>query len=270
LNEAADELPELPEVEIVVRGIRPHLQGQVIRAAHLHSRRVTRSPFAANRTALAGATITQVERRAKHILIHLDRGYLHVHLGMTGRLLWNGEPGPYTRAGLELAEGHLLYDDVRQFGRFEFHRSLPSSVRKLGPDALSISLEEFSLRLRKRAGAIKPLLLNQTFLGGLGNIYIDETLFQAGINPRAEARRLSSRRVARLHASIREVLTVAIEHRGSSISDYVDGDGAPGGFQNLHLVYGKEGCPCSRCGRAIRRVVIAQRGTHFCPRCQRV
>jgi formamidopyrimidine-DNA glycosylase len=262
-------LPELPEVEIVVRGIRPRLQGQVIRAAHFHSRRVTRSPFAANRAALAGATITHVERRAKHILIHLDRGFLHVHLGMTGKLLWNGEPGPYTRAELELGKGRLLFDDVRQFGRFEFCRSLPVSVRKLGPDALAISLDDFHQRLQARSGAIKALLLNQTFLGGLGNIYIDESLFQAGINPRAKARRLSRIRVARLHSSIREVLTAAIEHRGSSISDYVDGDGEPGGFQNLHQVYGMKGSPCSRCGTAIRRIVIAQRGTHFCPRCQR-
>lgn len=262
-------MPELPEVEIVVRSIAPHLRGQVIRSAHFYSRRVTRSSFAANRAALAGAKIIDVERRAKHILIHLDRGYLHVHLGMTGKLLWNGEPGPYTRAGLELGQGHLFYDDIRQFGRFEFCRSLPSSVRRLGPDALAISLDEFQHRLHARAGAIKPLLLNQTFLGGMGNIYIDETLFQAKIHPRAQARRLSAKRVARLHASIREVLTAAIESRGSSISDYVDGDGEPGGFQNFHEVYGREGSPCSRCGTPIRRVVIAQRGTHFCPRCQR-
>jgi formamidopyrimidine-DNA glycosylase len=243
--------------------------GQVIRTAHFHSHRVTRSPFAANQAALAGATITQVERRAKHILIHLDCGYLYVHLGMTGRLLWNGKPGPYTRADIELRKGRLLYDDVRQFGRFEFFTSVPRSVLRLGPDALSISLEEFSQRLRRRSGAIKPLLLNQAFLGGLGNIYIDESLFKAGINPRVLASRLSSGRVARLHASIREVLTAAIEQRGSSISDYVDSEGEPGGFQNFHQVYGREGSPCSRCGTKIRRVVIAQRGTHFCPRCQR-
>ena len=188
---------------------------------------------------------------------------------MTGKLLWNGEPGPYTRAELELGQGRLLFDDVRQFGRFEFYRSLPVSVRKLGPDALAISLDDFHQRLHARTGAIKALLLNQTFLGGLGNIYIDESLFQAGINPRAKARRLSRIRVARLYASIREVLTAAIEHRGSSISDYVDGDGEPGGFQNLHQVYGMKGSPCPRCGTAIRRIVIAQRGTHFCPRCQR-
>jgi formamidopyrimidine-DNA glycosylase len=263
-------LPELPEVEIVVRSIKPHLEGQTIREAHLHSRHVTRSPFATNRAGLRGATISKVERRAKHILIHLDRGVLHVHLGMTGKLLWNGETGPYTRAALDLTDGRLVFDDVRQFGRFEFRRTLPASVRELGPDALTVSLEEFRGLLHGRSGAIKPLLLNQTFLGGLGNIYIDESLFQAKIHPRAHARRLSAKRAELLHAAIHEVLTAAIESRGSSISDYVDGDGERGAFQDLHQVYGKQGEPCPRCGARIRRLVIGGRGTHFCPRCQRV
>lgn len=262
-------MPELPEVETVVRSIAPHLLGQVIREAQFYSRRVTRSGFAKNRAALVGATISRIERRGKHILIHLDRGFLHVHLGMTGRLLWDAEPGPYTRAILQFEQGRLLYDDVRQFGRVEYYRSLPAGVVRLGPDALSISMDEFNDRLRARAGAIKPLLLNQSFVAGLGNIYVDEVLFQAGIHPKAAVGRLSRKRIARLYENIQTVLALAVEHRGSSISDYVDGDGTRGSFQDFHQVYGRKGEPCSRCGTAIQRVVIAQRGTHFCPRCQR-
>ena len=253
----------------MVRSVAAQLMGQEICSARFFSRLVTRSAFSANQKALAGARISRVERRGKHILMHLDRGFLHVHLGMTGQLLWNGDRGPYTRAELELAGGRLVYDDIRQFGHFEFHKVLPRSVRELGPDALSITLEEFLTRLRLRSGAIKPLLLNQRFLAGLGNIYVDEALFQARIHPRALARGLSRKRATRLYESIEAVLKAAIESRGSSVSDYVDGDGERGSFQNFHQVYGKEGEPCSRCGTAIKRIVIAQRGTHFCPRCQR-
>lgn len=263
-------MPELPEVETVVRGIAPLILGQTIVEARLFSRFVTRGGFRETARALKGRSIEAVERRGKYILITLDRGFLHLHLGMTGKLLWNAPAGPYTRAVLHLSDGILIFDDIRQFGRLEVSTLMPSSVSKLGPDPLEIDFEAFLKRLKQRKGAIKPLLLNQSFLRGMGNIYTDEALFAAGIHPKAIAQRLSRRRAGTLFRSIQELLRLAIEFRGSSVSDYVDSSGERGGYQNLHQVYGKENQPCPRCGGLIRRIVIAQRGTHLCPRCQRV
>jgi formamidopyrimidine-DNA glycosylase len=188
---------------------------------------------------------------------------------MTGKLLWDGSPGKYTRAVFHLDAGTLLYDDVRQFGRVEHYACLPDSLDRVGPDALQIDFDEFYGRLKKRKGSIKTLLLNQAFICGVGNIYADEALFAARIHPRTPAQHISERRARDLHSQILQVLRAAIEHRGSSISDYVDGAGKRGAFQQLHCVYGRAGEPCPRCGSAVRRTVLGQRGTHYCPRCQR-
>jgi formamidopyrimidine-DNA glycosylase len=162
-----------------------------------------------------------------------------------------------------------VYDDPRQFGRIELGNSLPERAARLGPDALAVGAEEFAARLTARRGRIKPLLLNQVFLRGLGNIYADESLFGARIHPLASVARLSPARVGRLYAAIQEVLRAAVEAGGSSVSDYVDADGRAGNFQVQHQVYGREGAPCPRCGTPIRRIVVGQRGTHYCPQCQR-
>ena len=263
-------MPELPEVETVVRSVAPHLLGRTIRHVELTSHRVTRSGnLLQTAELLTGATIQQVRRRGKQIFVDLDRGSLYVHLGMTGKLLWNASRGKYTHAVFEFDEGTLVYDDVRQFGRVEFFASVPAILERVGPDALQVDFEEFFRRLKQRRVKIKSLLLNQSFVGGIGNIYADEALFAAGIHPKATATRISRMRAQKLHGHILEVLKLAIQHRGSSISDYVDGAGARGEFQQLHNVYGKSGEPCPRCGTPIRRIVLGQRGTHYCPRCQR-
>jgi formamidopyrimidine-DNA glycosylase len=262
-------LPELPEVETVVRSIAPHLTGRTIEHAKLFSHRVTRGGLAHTARRLAGRVIQRIRRRGKQIFLDLDRGVLYLHLGMTGKLLWNGAAGKYTRAVLELDNGTLVYDDVRQFGRVEFFDTLPKILERVGPDALGIPFEDFYARLKKHRGQIKSVLLNQSFVAGVGNIYADEMLFAARIHPRAQASRISKKRAEQLHANLSAVLEAAIEHRGSSISDYVDGAGERGSFQNLHAVYGRAGKPCLRCGAPIRRIVIAQRGTHYCARCQR-
>jgi formamidopyrimidine-DNA glycosylase len=262
-------LPELPEVETIVRSLVPHVTGHVIRAASFNSRLVTRGGFEETSRAVTGTRIQSMDRFAKHILLQLDHGLIHIHLGMTGQLLWNAPATPYTRAILELDNGVLSFDDIRQFGRFNFYLSTPKSVIGLGPDALSVTFDEFYTRLRGRTGLIKALLLNQQFLGGLGNIYADEVLFTSGIHPKTRVSRLSRARAVRLYESIQATLRLAIEHRGSSISDYVDASGERGGFQLLHKVYGRTGQPCIQCRTPIRRLVVAQRGTHYCPRCQR-
>ncbi len=259
-------MPELPEVETVVRTLAPHLLGRRIVSASFTSRFVTPGNRRRLAERIAGRRIESVRRRGKFIVIELDAGTLAVHLGMTGKLLLDRAAGEHTRGVFTLDSGVLLYDDPRQFGRIEW---CPARVERLGPEPLEIGFEEFRARLGRHKARLKPLLLNQTFLAGIGNIYADETLFGAGIHPLAIASRLSAPRAARLYQAMRDVITLAIEHRGSSISDYVDADGNRGGFQLLHRVYGREGEPCVVCGTPIRKIVLAQRGTHYCPRCQR-
>jgi formamidopyrimidine-DNA glycosylase len=262
-------VPELPEVETVVRSISPYIKGHVILQAEVFSRRVTRANFAATTKGLIGATIQEVRRQGKQIFVQLNRGVLYIHLGMTGKLLWNGQRTKYARAMLELDNGTLIFDDVRQFGRFEYFPEIPDFLTRSGPDALTVSAAEFLTRLKRHGGHIKPLLLNQTFIAGVGNIYADESLFSARIHPRARANRLSKLRARELHRQIAAILELAIQHRGSSISNYVDADGARGEYQGQHNVYGRTGEPCPRCGTAVRRIVLGQRGTHYCPHCQR-
>jgi formamidopyrimidine-DNA glycosylase len=256
-------MPELPEVETVVRTLAPRVVGRHIVELRVLSRRVVPRPI----SRAVGGTIRAVRRLGKHILFELDRGILDIHLGMTGALVAGGEPGPHTRAWLRLDRGRLIYHDPRMFGRIRFRMEPPAG---LGPDALEIGAGEFAERLAARRGRVKPLLLDQRFLGGVGNIYADEALFGARIHPRARAGRLGPRRARRLHAALVAVLEEAIARGGTSISDYVDGEGHPGGFQQRLQVYGREGLPCVACGTPIRRVVLAGRGTHYCPRCQRI
>lgn len=258
-------MPELPEVETIVRDLAPRLTGRVVTSVDVVAGLVVKTGLAG----LAGERIGSVRRHGKSVVLECADGVLTVHLGMTGKLLVNGARTAYTRVVFALDDGVLLYDDIRQFGRVEWGRALPARLAELGPDPLEIGLEEFLARLRMRRGMIKPVLLDQKFLRGLGNIYVDECLFRCGVHPKAVAARLSRARGVALWTAIRETLGLAIAHRGSSISDYVDASGERGGFQLLHQVYGKEGEPCRVCGTAIRRMVIAQRGTHFCPRCQR-
>lgn len=255
-------MPELPEAETIARSLRPFLAGRTIVSAAFLAKRVSSDDPAR----LAGRPILGVERYGKQLSIALDRGFIHVKLGMTGALLVNREPGPHTRAVLELDNGgRLLYDDIRQFGSLRLTDAPPAG---LGPDPLEIDAAEFATRLQARRGALKPVLLNQAFLRGLGNIYVDEALHRAGFHPLTRAERVKAGRARELHGVIVQLLEEAIAHRGSSISDYVDAAGERGNFQNLHRVYGKEGEPCVQCGEPIRRIVVAQRGTHLCPGCQ--
>ncbi|MBZ5605713.1 MAG: bifunctional DNA-formamidopyrimidine glycosylase/DNA-(apurinic or apyrimidinic site) lyase [Acidobacteriia bacterium] len=259
-------MPELPEVETVVRSVAPHLAGRKILSAEFNSRHVTPGNRAKLAEKLAGRTIRDTRRRGKFIVITLDEGMLSIHLGMTGKLLLDAPRTDYTHGVFTLDHGTLLYDDPRQFGKIEWS---PKRIDKLGPEPLEIGLEEFTKRLRSRKSRVKPLLMNQSFLAGLGNIYVDEALFAAGIHPLAMASRISAPRAAKLHQAIQETLRLAIEHRGSSISDYVDAEGRRGYFQVMHRVYGREDEPCLKCATAIKKIVVGQRGTHFCPECQK-
>jgi formamidopyrimidine-DNA glycosylase len=253
-------MPELPEVETVVRGLRPRLIGRHILQVEILQPRIVRHSLRNVAESVTGKRIVDVHRSGKFILIELDQDWLTIHLGMTGKVLFDTEPTKHTRAIFSLDDATMMYEDPRMFGAIEVGRD---RANRLGPDALEMSLP----KLLRRQAPIKAVLLNQTILGGVGNIYADEALFRAGIRP--SARNLGPTRAQKLLSEVRNVLAEAIEHHGSSISNYVDAEGRKGSFQKRHNVYGREGLPCSTCGNSIRKVVLAGRGTHFCPKCQR-
>ncbi len=262
-------MPELPEVETVVRTLRPAIIGRrILNAEFTQLRVLIGSPHKTSK-ALSGRRIQSIERHGKFISIRLDKGFLVVHLGMTGKLLVNAEKSKWTHAIFTLDEGVLQYDDQRQFGRIEYGDELPGRVAALGPEPLEVSFEDFRERVKSRKSAIKAVLLNQAVVRGVGNIYADEALFRAGVHPKKPAASLSKDRMRRLYDAMREVLAEAIASRGSSISNYVDAEGRKGSFQQSHRVYQRTGEPCVKCGTKIKRILVAQRGTHFCPKCQK-
>ena len=265
-------MPELPEVETVVRALAPRLKGRRILSAEFRCERILRGGDPDRMSALlAGKKILSVSRAGKYILMPLEGGqYLTVHLGMTGKLLVGGQSARHTHAIFTLDRGVLFYEDPRQFGRILLSDAMPARVARLGPEPLEVPFDEFARRARGRKTPIKALLLNQEFVRGIGNIYADEALFRARIHPRAAAGRLRQERLRRLHAAIVEVLREAIGRGGSSISDYVDPDGRKGWFQLSHRVYQRTGEACVVCGAPIRRVLVAQRSSHYCPKCQRI
>ena len=231
--------------------------------------------------AIRGSSITGVRRHGKHLVfdLHPSNGgnpsrVLLVHLGMTGRLTCEETPesrSPHTHLILSLDQpGRWLhYTDIRRFGRLQLLDASSGALLALGPDPLEITFPEFRGLLRARRTMLKSLLLDQRFLRGLGNIYADESLFRARLHPASPAARLTSRQARRLYDGIRETLKLAIAAGGSSIANYVDGLGNSGYFQHEHQVYRRTFEPCFRCGSRIRRMLIASRSTHFCPRCQR-
>jgi len=272
-------MPELPEVETVVRGLRAVLPGR-----RIVSVRLDRTDFIADPAALEhnlpGSRIAGVERHGKFIVIHLEQGNsalrssLLVHLGMTGQLLTRRpeEPlAPHTHVVAALDDGReLRYTDTRRFGRIRLAADGAAAdlLGRLGRDPLEISPAEFRRLLGSRRAMVKALLLDQHFLRGLGNIYADESLWRARIHPARTAARLRPRQVQKLYRAMRSVLKQAIRLRGSSISDFLDALGRPGAYQVRHRAYDREGKPCFRCRTKIRRTIVAGRGSYFCPRCQ--
>jgi formamidopyrimidine-DNA glycosylase len=275
-------MPELPEVETIVRSCRPRLVGRVVEDFEARWARQVRPDPETVRAALRGATVTAVGRRGKHIVIELGSsavpgaplgpaGWLLVHLRMSGRFEWltaaAPEPG-HVRAVWSLDDGaRLALCDARKFGRIGFTRDLAAELSGLGPEPLDEAFTPAVLAalLRGRSRAVKPLLLDQSVVAGLGNIYTDEALHRAGIHPLTPAARLRPRAVAALHEAIRHVLTEGIRHNGTSL-DWIYPDGE---MQDFLLAYGRTGQPCPRCGAPIEALRVGQRGTHVCPRCQR-
>jgi len=252
-----------------VRTLRPSIVGRRILTAEFGQLRVLRGLPHDTAQSLAGQRIKAIERHGKFIAIQLERGFLVVHLGMTGKLLVNAERTKWTHALFTLDKGTMLFDDPRQFGRIEYGPTLPARVTALGPEPLEVPLEEFARRLKQRRSPIKAVLLNQAVVRGVGNIYADESLFRAGINPKRIAASLSPARAAKLWDAMRAVLREAIAGGGSSVSNYVDANGCQGSYQQSHNVYQRTGEPCVVCGAKIRRNILAGRSTHYCGHCQR-
>jgi formamidopyrimidine-DNA glycosylase len=281
-------MPELPEVETIARGVDARVRGDRVEEAWFSGlREPFKTPPAGQARGLQGRVFLSVHRAGKHIVCEMGpvgdgrmgegadvEAQWIVHLGMTGRLLVTRPEAPvekHTHARLTLASGReLRFVDPRRFGRLEF-RELKQGPAFGAPGAepLVIGAKEFAELFRGRRTAIKAALLNQKLLAGVGNIYADESLFRAGVRPRRAAGRLTRAELERLRQAVRKVLTHAIRLGGSSVSDYVDAEGARGTFQLQHFVYMRTGEPCRRCGTPIRRIVIAGRGTHYCPKCQR-
>ncbi len=276
-------MPELPEVETVVRGLRLSLPGRSIVEV-----RFGKTDFVEDSAAIAerlpGMRISDVTRLGKFICIGLEacgsqtipllQFYLIIHLGMTGQLTLNrsGESvARHTHGFFILDDGReLRYTDIRRFGRMLLvpESGLADFTGRLGKEPLEISAEEFCRYLGSRRARVKALLLDQRVLRGIGNIYADESLFRARLHPARIAQNLTKKQLLLLHRSVRQVLADAISFRGSSISDYVDSAGNRGEFQRRHRVYQRDGKPCFRCKGIIRRVIVAGRSSHFCPSCQ--
>jgi formamidopyrimidine-DNA glycosylase len=275
-------MPELPEVETVARLIRPRMIGRSVRGVLVRWKRTLggMSPREFER-AVVGARIAKVWRRAKFVVLDLEReaqpaGWLVGHLRMTGRMHvehagWDASE--YERVRLELDNGDAFhFIDVRKFGRLWFTRDLDELLGALGPEPLGPDFSPgwLARELRARRRLLKPLLLDQTFVAGLGNIYVDESLHRARLHPLRRSDSVKEAESEQLHAAIRDVLGRAIAREGSSFDTfYRTPEGKPGGFQDEFAVYDREGEPCVTCKRPIVRIVVGQRGTHFCRSCQR-
>jgi formamidopyrimidine-DNA glycosylase len=278
-------MPELPEVETIVRGLRPYLLGQCVHSVEVRWPGAVATPSSERfATDIVGREIVEVSRRGKFIIFGLHPGkYLLVHLRMTGCLLYNEQPcaaGPqsteneeHVRVVLHLASGAVLrFRDMRKFGRLYLVDDPQEVVHGMGPEPLSpdLTAEALAALLRRKRGRIKPLLQDQRFLAGLGNIYVDESLWLAGIHPLRHAQSLADQDVERLHQAIREILSRAIDNKGTTLRDYRNAQDEPGENQESLAVYQRQGQACPRCGQTIERIVVGGRGTHFCSVCQQL
>lgn len=284
-------MPELPEVETVVRSLDKYITGRTIKGVRILEERIIGYPENIDTfvEGCRGKTISAVSRRGKYIIISLApvKGHdpaemkeLVIHLRMTGQLLYQPsdvEELPHTCVILKLDNGFdLRFINIRKFGRMylidEGDREKVGGLAKLGIEPLSgdFTLDYFKQRLTGRKARIKALLLDQSLLAGMGNIYVDEALFKAGINPKTRASQLTPEEISRLYNSIKEVLSEGIRYRGTTRRDYVDAEGRAGEYQDHLRVYSREGEKCTECQTPIERIKVAGRSSFYCPRCQKL
>lgn len=270
-------MPELPEVETVRRDLDRLVAGRRIAAVHVTwPRALGATPPAIFVAEVTGTRIESVTRRGKYLGLVLSSGRLLVaHLKMTGRLLvaeaGAARPG-WVHNWFDFDDGgHLWFQDVRKFGRLYLVDAIEEATGPMGPEPFDVTFTaaEFRTALARRSAPIKPVLLQQDVIAGVGNIYADESLFEARINPHRAANSLTTAEVKRLRTAISRIMRRAIAHRGSSMNDYLDAFGQAGNYKPHLKVYARKGLPCVRCGRALQGEVLRQRSAVWCPRCQR-
>lgn len=281
-------MPELPEVETIKRELSSYLTGKKIVEVEILRPKLIKGISAETfAKKLIGDTILGIERRAKYLILPLKSGNaLVIHLGLTGALLKSLPKPPHSKLGQEaqkyirvsfrLSSGTRLdFSDLRLFGKIwclpQKEVSELKEIKKLGiePFAKDFTLEWFAKELSRRKTKIKLLLLDQSFIAGIGNIYANEVLFYAGIHPKRPANEITSAEAKKLHEAILDVLTKAIQYKGSSVDRYVDAEGEEGTFHLQHKVYDRKGEPCFKCKTPVQRISFGQRGTYFCPKCQK-
>ncbi len=265
-------MPELPEVETVVRGLRPSLVGKTLGQALAPWPKVIEPwDLSAFNAALAGRKIAGLSRRGKYICCDCEGYWIVIHLRMTGRLYLHEQPeglDAWVRFAIALGEDYLIFSDARKFGRVTLVTSLDFLEEKLGPEPLELEAKVLGAQFQRSARPIKTFLLDQKQVAGVGNIYADEALFRAGILPTRPVSALKPRERTKLAEQVQAVLRQGIQHEGATIGWYRKPDGSEGESQKHFLVYGRGGEPCLTCGTDITRIELGQRGTHFCRKCQ--
>ncbi|NLW55591.1 MAG: bifunctional DNA-formamidopyrimidine glycosylase/DNA-(apurinic or apyrimidinic site) lyase [Firmicutes bacterium] len=272
-------MPELPEVETIRRSLLPLLPGKKIEEAQIFLEKAVKPSPEAVRDGLIGREIMDIKRRGKYLIIQLDNEqWVTIHLRMSGRLVFMPASAPlekHTTLTLEFTDGNSLrFVDPRKFGTVVLHAPTepPAGLSTLGPEPLTTPKAEMLERLQtaaaRRPGPVKGMLLDQRVLAGLGNIYVDEALFLAGVRPERPANGICAAEWEKIYESMLKVLNDSIEHRGTSERDYVDGLGEPGYHQVYLQVYGRKREPCRKCGTELIYTRVAGRGTHYCPNCQ--
>jgi formamidopyrimidine-DNA glycosylase len=271
-------VPELPEVETVVRTITPQIKGRSVAGLVLQpgASRTLQGQLAKVNASIKGRKVLDVSRRAKYILIRFDKegSGLSIHLRMTGRLYLEGvasERPQYVRARLKFSSGKALcFEDTRRFGKIKYWTDLHELDQNLGVEPLGqdFSVERCSEIIKGKKRALKVLLLDQKLIAGLGNIYVDEVLWRAKLHPLRKANTLKLHQIAELTKAIKKVLKTAIQNEGTTFDSFYFGDGETGKYVNLLKVFDRTGQPCSRCKTPITKIRIAQRGTHLCLNCQ--
>ncbi len=266
-------MPELPEVETIKRELEKVVLGKKITAVTVHNPKVIREPSPDKfKKGLSGVTIKNILRRAKLLILELSNGKaLAIHLKMTGQLVYPGS-GQAARVSFHLSGGESLdFNDQRLFAELRLiddWRAL-KFIKALGPEPFDITEDKFKEMLASKKTKIKPLIMDQAFISGVGNLYAAEALFRARIHPGRPANSLSDKERSLLFKEIKETLKEAIEHKGSSVDQYVQLTGQPGGYVKYHKVYDRQGKPCLSCKTPIKRIDLGGRGTYFCPKCQR-
>jgi formamidopyrimidine-DNA glycosylase len=266
-------MPELPEVETIKNELLPHVLNRTIKSVDVFWDKIVNQPSLKDfKKQVVGQKITALSRRGKYLFFHLNGGsVLVMHMKMTGSLVVNSKDTKYARAVLYLDNGKAVYfHDPRKFGKMWLEKSADAIINQLGPEPLEKNFTPAALEkiLSKRTAPVKPVLLDQSIIAGIGNMYADESLFAARIHPEKPANTLTKTEVNRLHAAIQSVLQKALKNKGASVRNYIRPDGIPGAAHEEFNVAHGVGKNCPRCGTPIQRIVVRSRGTYFCPKCQ--